>query len=295
MVEATKGQSYQTFDSFYNKSSLYLLYGGMRKKLFVNKHPVNGISSKHVGLQIGKSFLDLNEQQLEYKEGGWRVKANFGGTNLFNLKMKIGTKTKGLPRNNVQFGTDESHFGSGNKQTKYSVGGMFNFNIGGVLVASRLKVFSDETVEVFADAELAGAIVGCDLRAAPGGTFGGFLGASYGIPNSSFPVLKNVHLGGVLSLDDMRPSVGVFGEMVVPSVEKAIVGVELFDKPRAALVGAELALDNENTVVAKAGDNGIAHVSWIKHFKGIELRMGVEANVAQASVGKFGARVTIKQ
>ena len=87
----------QTFDSKYYKSSLYLLYGGMRKTLFVNPYPINGISSKNIGLKVGKAFYDLNKQQLECKEEGCRVKAGFGGSQLFNMKMKVGDKVKGHP------------------------------------------------------------------------------------------------------------------------------------------------------------------------------------------------------
>merc|ERR1712232_373983 len=113
----------------------------------------------------------------------------------------------------------------------------------------------------------------------------GFVGASYGLP-SGIPVVTNAHVGGILSLPDMRPSVGLFAEVPAPAVQKAVVGIELTDGPlgghklpQAALVGAEFTLDAENSIIAKACDNGIALISFIKHFKGIDLRMGVEADL----------------
>eukprot|EP00415_Alexandrium_ostenfeldii_P001008 UN1008 len=265
----------------------------MRTSLFVTPHPLDGVSAENVGLKVGKGFFDLIEQQLEYKESGWRVKANVGGSRLFNLKMKVGTKTPGCARNNIQFGTDLSNFGSNNKDSKYSIGGMANFSVAGVLASARLKVFSDEAVEVFANADAAGVKLGCDMRATFAGSYCGFLGASYGLP-ASFPVLKNVHVGSVLSLPDLRKSFGLFAEVPAP-VEKAVFGVELFDSPRALLLGTELVLDAENSICAKADDNGTAHVSFIKRFKGIELRMAVETSFFDMSVGRFGAQVTLKQ
>merc|ERR1712228_786910 len=129
------------------------------------------------------------------KDGGWRVKASFGGNELFNLKMKVGDKVKGQTRNNIQFGTDESHFGSKNTTTKISVGGMFTFGVGGLLATTRLKLFSDFALETFTAATVAGAHVGADLRFANGDCTG-FVGASYGLP-SSIPVITNAHVGTV--------------------------------------------------------------------------------------------------
>merc|ERR1712083_320298 len=137
-----------------------------------------------------------------------------------------------------------------------------------------------DTVELFTDTTIAGAKIGCDFRAAPNGSYCGFFGASYALP-SSIPVLTNAHVGTVVSLHDKRPSLGLFGELPVPSLKKTVVGLELFDSPRAALFGAELVLDGENSVLVKAGDNGVAQCSWVKKFSGIELRCGVEANLKQ--------------
>lgn len=295
MAESGKAKCHSSFNSCYEKSSLFLLYGGMRKSLFINAHPTNGVSSKNIGLKVGKSFFDFNKQQLEYKDENWRVKANFGGTQLFNMKMKIGDKRKGVTRNNVQFGTDQSHFGSDNKSAKLSIGGMFswgNSNTGGT---TRLKIFSDEAAEVFSSANVAGVKLACDMRLTYAVPYSGFFGASYGLP-SSVPFFKNVHVGGVVSLPDMRPSMGLFAQVPVESVKKAIVGVELFDvpQPSAALFGAEVALNAENSVIVKTGDNGIAHVSLIKHFKDVDVRMGIEANLLEGAFGKFGATVTLK-
>jgi len=296
----------QTIDSFYDKSSLNLLYGGMRNTLFVDPHPLGGLSAANVGLKVGKAFFDLKEQQFEYKESGWRVKMNIGGTNLLNLKRKIGAKTAGKTRNNIQFGTDESHFGTANKQKSLSIGGMYTLGIGGIITTTRLKLFTD-AMELFADANVAGVQLGVDVRAEEGGGFTGFLGASYGLSIS--PFLKNVHVGTVVAIKngpyyaEMKFSAGLFSEVPLPSVKKAIVGIELFNKVNsgpAALCGAELTLNDEDRVIAKVGDNGIAHISFIKQFKGIDLRMGIEGPSFRGPlVGlgglNFGARVTLKQ
>lgn len=282
-----------TFQSFYNKSSLYLLYGGMRKTLFVDPHPIGAITAKNVGLKVGKAFYDIQEREIEFKDSNWRVKANCSGNNLFNMKMKLGEKGKGV-RNNVQFGRDSSHFGHDKNTNQFSIGGMGSVAVAGIMVNSRLKVF-DEAIEVFSDAAVAGATLACDMRVAPNGQYRGFVGASYDLVQLSVPRLKNVHVGSVVSLPDMRPSVGLFAEAAVPSVQKAIVGVEFFQASRAVLVGCQMKIDDENSVVAKAGDNGIAHISFIKRFKGIDVRLGLEASVKDTSLGKFGAEVKLLQ
>jgi len=246
--------------------------------------------------KVGKAFYDLNEQQLEYKDSNWRVKANFGDTKLFNLKMKLGTKTKGKTRNNIQFGTDQSHFGSDKKENKLSVGGMFTFGVAGILATTRLKVFQPEgspALETFTTASLAGIKIGCDMRVTQTGDYCCFLGASYGLP-SIISGLSNVHVGSIVSLPAMRPSVGMFAEASVPLAQKAVFGVELFEAPRAVLFGAQVAVDDEHSVVAKAGNDGIAQLSFIKKFKGLDLRMGAEANLSEGSVGKLGVKLTLK-
>lgn len=295
MAKSDTAKCHQAFESGYNKSALFLLYGGMRKSLFVNKHPLDGISSKHLGITFGKAFYDLNKQELEYKDSSWRVKANFGDTKLFNMKMKLGEKKQGETRNNVQFGTDQSHFGSDGSQSKMSVGGMFTFPIGIILTTTRLKVFNDAAAEVFVDAELGtGIAVAADLRVTQDGAYKGFVGASAALP-TSVPVLKSVHVGSIVALPELRPSVGIFFEAPVPAVQKAVIGVELFNAPQMALVGAEVKLDGENSVNAKVGDNGIAQISFLKKMKGMDLRMAVEANLREGQTGRFGVQVTTRK
>lgn len=290
----------ETAGSFYNKSSLNLLYGGMRKTLFVDPHPLGGLSAKNVGLKVGKAFFDLQAQELEYKEAGWRVKMNMGGTKLFNLKRKIGAKTAGQTRNNIQFGTDESHFGVKAEKQPLSVGGMCTLCIGGILTTSRLKLFNDKSMELFVDAKVAGVQLGCDMRVEAIGKYRGFLGASYGLPN--FPVLKNVHVGTICNLRHnagffAEATAGFFAEVPLPSVEKAVVGVELVNNDeKTAVLGAQLMLDDNDRIIAKIADTGVAQISFLKKFKAIDLRMGIEANSKKPEVfSNFGAQVTLKQ
>lgn len=280
-----------TFDSGYNKSSLFLLYGGMRKKLFVDRHPLDGMSSKNLGISVGKSFYDLNKQELEFKDSAWRVKASFSGSNLFNLKMKLGAKSQGDARSNVQFGTDTYSFG--HKGTpKMSVGGMFVCDVAGALITTRLKVFSDGIAEIFSSTNAAGLSLGVDMCLNSSGGYTGYAGASYGL--AAVPLLKNVHVGGIVAVPSMRPSVGLFAELPSPAVKRAVVGVEL-DADATALFGAEVVLDDEHTINARVGDNGIGQVSLIKRFSGLDLRMGVEVNVLQQSSSRFGVQVTLKK
>jgi hypothetical protein len=280
-----------TFESGYNKSSLFLLYGGMRKKLFLNKHPLDGPSLKQLGIQRGNAFYDLNKQELEYKDSNWRVKANFGQAKLFNLKTKLGTKKKGETRNNIQFGTDQSDFDSDRSKSKMSVGGMFTCGAGGILATTRLKIFNDKALEVFTDMSVGALTLASDMRVTQTG-YTGFVGASVGH--------GGVHVGGILALPSKGGpnfSLGLFGEVPAPGLQKAIVGAEFFSNGKG-LIGAELTVDKEHSVNSKVGTNGIAHVSVIKRFPGIVLRMGTEANLNKLSAGadafgRFGAQVTL--
>jgi len=283
------------FDSSYYKSSLYILYGGMRKTLFIDEHPLDGVSADGLGLKVGKAFYDLNEKVMEYKDSGWRVKAKFGEPGLFNLKMKIGEKRKGDTRPNIQFGSDDSHFGSDNKINKYSFGGMFTFGMGGLIATTRLKIFNDKAAEVFASASVGDAQLGCDLRITEDEPFQGFVGASYGLP--SMLGLSNLHFGTIVAVSQNglgAKSVGLFAEVPVPSVKKATVGMEIFDQG-GGRIGAEVALDGENSIIAKSDSRGLANISFIKQFKGIDVQMGCEADLTKGSFGRLGALVSLKQ
>lgn len=286
-----------SFDSCYYKSSLHMLYGGMRKSLFIDEHPTKGVSAEGIGIKVGRAFYDLNKQILEYKSHGTRVKACFGADQLFNMKMKIGEKVKGQTRNNIQFGTDDSHFDSDNQVSKLSIGGMFSYNLAGIGATTRFKFFSDQAVETFTSATVGGARVGCDMRATLEGSYCGFVGASIGLPQS--PILSGAHVGSVVELPSMRPSFGLFGVLprqLAPNLAKMTVGMEVINSEPNVWVtqcGAEVAIDNDNSVIAKLQNDSVAHISFIKHFQGMDVRMGVKANLSKGTCGNYGVEVTL--
>lgn len=56
----------------------------------------------------------------------------------------------------------------------------------------------------------------------------------------------------------------------------------------------ELVLDQEKSLIVKAGGNGVAEVSLLVNLKGMALRMGVESNLWKGELAsRFGAEIKL--
>merc|ERR1719379_1571772 len=103
--------------------------------------------------------------------------------------------------------------------------------------------------------------------------------------------------GADASLDSngIKASLGIFSQLPsVPGAKKATVGAEI-QQSGAALLGAEVVLDAQTTVKAKADLSGLSHISVVQNFKDMTVTCGVEADLQGFVMNKFGAEVKVKK
>lgn len=257
-----------------NDSSLDGLFGGVRKSLFLTDHPLNGIVAKAVSIQKGKLSYDIDKKEIEYKEAPWDIKANFTpGKQEMNVKNALDknlTANFGVKNNDVFLGG------------KYSMG----------CCSANFKLFTDLQAQLAVSAKpVDGLECGADASLDSNGIKAGLGGASY-----KLPVGQPAHIGAILSYPSMAASLGIFSQLPsVPGAKKATVGAEI-QQSGAAMLGAEVVLDAQTTVKAKADLSGLSHISVVQNFKDMTVTCGVEADLLNGfAMNKFGAEVKVKK
>lgn len=269
------GKSPQVFKSRFNDSGLDNLFGGARKTLFLDKHPLNGVTTKNIGIRKGNLFYDLDKQEVDYKDGQWEVKATLKGKQELDLKKKLDDNL------DVNFGVSNDNV---------FVGGKWSFSLFSGSAVTKLKVFPSLNAELSCTADVLALKTSADVALSPAGPDWAMVGASYQLPG-----IANTHVGGMLTFPDMRSSLGLFtGAVKIPGTQKATLGAEIHSaSPNGILLGADLTVDKQLTLTAKTGLSGVAEISATQSLSGMKLRTAIEADLLSGTAGKFGAQVKL--
>jgi hypothetical protein len=263
------------------------LYGGLRKELLAFDHPLKGLETKNITMNMGVAKFDVAKKELVVKEKPYEIKFN-EDKGEGELKMTVkDTDMKG-------------GFTNMKDSPKFWLAGCRS--LGFATVQTRVH-YPDSKSELGLKSTVAGLSCAADMvfeTVGPPKT--GIFGASYKLP-LAMPTYVGVVAKYAAAKSEVDTSCGVFTKLpkgLVPGADSCSVGAELY-KSGAVLGGAKVVVDKTTSVQANCSLDGSiqASVVWsglsaatvICGYEGSPLKDVIGAKGAPS---KFGLQIKLK-
>jgi hypothetical protein len=263
------------------------LYGGLRKELLAFDHPLKGLETKNITMNMGVAKFDVAKKELVVKEKPYEIKFN-DEKGEGELKMTVkDTDMKG-------------GFTNMKDSPKFWLAGCRS--LGFCTVQTRVH-YPDSKSELGLKSKVAGLDCAADMVfEAMGPPKTGIFGASYKLP-LAMPAYVGVVAKYVAAKGEVDTSCGVFAKLpkpLLPGTDSCSLGAELY-KSGAVLGGAKVVVDKTLVVQANCGlDGGIqASVVW-SGLSAATVVCGYEGSPVNDLIGKkaipskFGLQVKLK-
>jgi len=264
------------------------LYGGLRKDLLAFDHPLKGLETKNITMNMGIAKFDVAKKELVVKDKPYELKFN-EDKGEGELKMTVkDTDMKG-------------GFTNMKDSPKFWLAGCRS--LGFATVQTRVY-YPESKSELGLKSSVAGVNCAADMvfdTLGPPKT--GIFGASYKLP-LAMPMYVGLVAKYAAAKSSVDTSFGVFTKLpkaLIPGTESAAVGAEVY-KDGSVLGGAKVVVDKTLSVQANCGLTGQiqASVVW-SGLSAATVSCGYEgtpfydlAGIGKGTGQKFGLQVKLK-